>query len=420
MELRVRRTSLLVVGLLIVAACGGSESVAGPDTTTSRTTIDGSSNDQPESTTTNPIELTEQASNALAGDGHSALDGLRTGMSDELPEPLIDLSQVTSVIPPDQIPSIDQPAFVSVTEADAYLEDDEPVVIVDIAGDVRAYPVQILIWHEIVNDVVGGNAVAVTYCPLCNSAVTYDRTIDGTDVTFGTSGSLFNSALVMYDRTTESLWTHYDGTAVAGELTGVTLPSIPSPLLAWADFKSEFPDAIVLDRNETGANRSYGTNPYVGYDDDTTAPFLFRGTADERAALLERVVGIEINDAKLAWTLEGLTVGEATATAGTVGGTDLVIFWKAGQSSALDRSSTFGGKDVGSVGVFSSTLDGDPLTFTTDGDAFIDDQTGSVWTITGRAQSGTLEGRQLERIVHLDTFWFAWSAYRGGTELIEP
>lgn len=415
-----RKTSLVVVGLLVVSACGGTETTSSPDVTTSRTTIEDSAVEPSPTTTTTMMELNSQAIDALAGDGESALQGLSGAMSDVFPEPLIDLSQVTSVLPPDQIPSIDQPQFVSVDEADEYLEDDEPVVIVDIGGDVRAYPVQILIWHEIVNDVVGGQPVAVTYCPLCNSAVTYDRTIGGTDVTFGTSGSLFNSALVMYDRTTESLWTHYDGTAVAGELTGVRLPSIPSPLLAWEDFKSEFPDAIVLDRDETGARRAYGTNPYVGYDDDTSRPFLFSGTADERAALLERVIGIELNGDKLAWALEGIAVGDATATAGNVGGSDVVIFWKAGQSSALDRSSTFGGKDVGSVGVFTPAVDGDTLTFTTDGDTFVDDQTGSEWTITGRAISGEMEGTQLERIAHLDTFWFAWSAYQGGTELIEP
>ncbi len=336
------------------------------------------------------------------------------------PEPLIDPGDIISGgPPPDGIPPIDEPRFVSVTEADEYLEGQEPVVILDIGGETRAYPVQVLMWHEIVNDTLGGVPVAITYCPLCNSAVSYQRVVRGVTTTFGTSGRLYLSALVMYDRATESLWTHFDGRAVVGLLAGEVLDPIPSPLVSWAEFKAAHPDALVLDRDSTGFSRPYGSNPYERYDDPDSFPFLFRGDADDRAALKQRVVGVTLGGEARAWSLDLLSRGGATATAGEVGGTDIVIFWKAGQSSALDDGAIAAGRDVGSVGVFLPEAGGRRLTFAVEGSSFFDNETGSEWDVTGTAVAGSLQGETLERVHHLDTFWFAWSSYQPGTDLIE-
>jgi hypothetical protein len=320
--------------------------------------------------------------------------------------------------PPDGIPPIDDPVFTSVEQADEYLGDQEPVVVLEIDGDARAYPVQILIWHEIVNDVVGDVPVAVTYCPLCNSAMSYVREIDGHVTTFGTSGRLFASALVMYDRATETLWTHFDGRAVVGVLTGHRLQPVASPLLAWSEFKASHPDGQVLDRSATGFRRSYGTNPYQGYDNPSSYPFLFTGSVDDRSRAMQRVVGVREGDIARAWTLDAIAGESAAATNSTVGDTPIVIFWAAGQSSALQMSEISAGRDVGSVGVFSPVVDGERLTFSAVGDGFVDDQTGSIWSITGSATDGPLTGDQLVRIPHLDTFWFAWSTYAPGTDLV--
>ncbi len=400
---------LILLGLgLVLGACGdGTPAASSPDVTP---TVP-----QPASATTT-IDASAVAS-ALEG-GESAIATLgRDGWSGS-PTPLIDEAEVGVVLPPDGIPSIDDPQFVDIATADSYLEDAEPVVYLDIDGDARAYPVQILIWHEIVNDVVGGEPVAITYCPLCNSAVTYRRVIGDETVTFGTSGALYNSALVMYDRTTESLWTHYDGRAVIGALTGYELEPISAPLLSWADFKAQFPDGVVLDRERTGARRDYGSNPYGGYDSVGSTPFLFRGDADARAELLRRVVGVSVGDTARAWTLDSLMNGEASVTVGAIGEKDLIIFWKAGQASALDSSTISEGFEVGSVGVFEPTIDGRALTFAAEGSTFVDVETGSQWSITGRAIEGELEGQQLVPVPHLDTFWFSWSSYQGETDLI--
>lgn len=408
-----RRMVLLSALTLVIAACGGATVV---DPTTSATE---GSQAAPAVSGPTPTTSPNTFENAVLDSGAttSALDD-RTNPA--FPPALIDISQIISGgPPPDGIPPVDEPEFVTVAVADEYLADDEPVVYVSIDGDTRAYPVQILIWHEIVNDVVGGTPVSITYCPLCNSAVTFERVVGGEVTTFGTSGSLFNSALIMYDRATESLWTHYDGTAVVGTAVGERLTPIASPLLSWGDYKELFPNTLVLDRDETGASRRYGSNPYVGYDNPDGTPFLFRGEPDDRARLQQRIVGVAIGDDAVGFSLEGVSGGEAQATNTSVGDTDIVIFWKAGQSSALDGSETSFGRDVGSVFVFEQALDGQTLTFSAEGSEFVDDQTGSTWTITGLAVSGPLDGSQLTAVHHLDTFWFAWSSYQPGTELVE-
>jgi len=349
--------------------------------------------------------------------GPSALTEPR---AEEFPAPLVPIDEIISGgPPPDGIPPLDAPVFIDAASAVGQLEGAESVVALEINGDARAYPVRVLIWHEIVNDTVGDVPVSVTYCPLCNSAVTYRREINGVETTFGTSGKLFASALVMYDRLTESLWTHFDGRAVVGVLAGTQLEPIASPLMAWDDFVSAYPDGQVLDWTQTGHSRDYGRNPYVGYDDPETDPFLFRGIVDDRERAKQRVVGITVEDASVAYSMTLLADGDGSATAVTVGGSDLVILWKPGQSSALDASTIDGGQDVGSVGVFVPEFDGSPVTIAAQDDRFVDEETGSTWTIAGIAVDGPLEGSRLERAEHLDTFWFAWSTYRPDTVLID-
>ena len=397
---------------LFVAACGDASDTSGAAST-----------DPGEGTTVPPTPTTVADVPAASfpkgelPEGPSALGDMT---NPEFPEPLVDPGEVISGgPPPDGIPPIDNPSFISIDDANQWMTDNEPVVFLEIEGEARAYPVQILIWHEIVNDTVGGVPVTVTYCPLCNSAVSYSRVVNGVTTTFGTSGRLFASALVMYDRATESLWTHFDGRAVVGLLTGMTLEPIPSPLLSWSDFKAAYPDGVVLDREATGHSRPYGENPYVGYDNPGTSPFLFRGDVDERARAKQRVVGVSLDGEARAWTLEAISAEDAKATNSTVDDTPVVIFWKAGQTSALDSAEIGAGNQVGSVGVFSPVVDGRQLTFTTESGVFIDEESGTEWDITGAGVAGELAGTRLEQFHHLDTFWFAWSTYQPGTDLIE-
>lgn len=331
---------------------------------------------------------------------------------DGVPEPLVNTAEIISGgPPPDGIPPIDEPTFLATSAVD-FVADNEPVLALEIDGDARAYPIQVMIWHEIVNDTVGGVPVSVTYCPLCNTAVAVDRRVDERVLSFGTSGSLYQSALVMYDRQTESLWSHFTGQAIVGFLTAAKLISYPVATVAWSDWRDAHPDGLVLSR-DTGHDRDYGRNPYPGYDDIDNPPFLFDGEVDDRLAAKTRVVGFGLDSTPTAIRLDPLLNTGVIAV--DLDGTPVVAWALPGTTSALDAAELTRGRDVGATGVFRSTHEGQPLTFTRSTGGFVDTQTGSRWDIFGTAVDGPLRGARLEAIEHVDTFWFAWAAFAPST-----
>ncbi len=318
--------------------------------------------------------------------------------------------------PPDGIPPIDDPKFVSPEDADRWLTGQEPVIALEIDGDVRAYPLQIMIWHEIVNDVVGDVPVTVTFCPLCNSAIVFDRRLDGVTYDFGTSGNLRSSDLVMWDRQTESWWQQLTGEAIVGELTGKVLTFLPAPIVSWKDFKAVNTDGKVLSRS-TGFSRSYGRNPYIGYDKVDNPPFLLLDEPDGRLPPKERVVAVTIGDVDVAFPFSILERERVVNY--SVNGRDLTVFFKPGTVSALDRSSIKESRDVGATGVFDPIVDRQKLSFRTDGEDIVDNETGSVWNILGEAVEGPLTGKTLAPIVHANHFWFAWGAFKSDTKIYQ-
>ena len=252
----------------------------------------------------------------------------------------VDLNEIMSGGPPkDGIPAIDNPSFVPVGSVDGF-HDREPVMTVEIEGEVpRAYPVRYLIWHEIVNDVIGDVPVAVTFCPLCNSGLIFDRRIGSETYSFGVSGKLRHSDMVMYDRQTESWWQQFEGVAIVGVMTGTVLDQIPGWVESWFEFRTRNPDGLVM--QEPGFPRPYGANPYVGYD-TSYSPFLYSGdNPPHDIPPLARVVVV----GDRAWPL--IRVRDAGEI--TEGG--VRISWKEGTASALDSGSIAGGREVGSVRV---------------------------------------------------------------------
>ena len=241
--------------------------------------------------------------------------------------------------PKDGIPALSDPGFIAVS-AETRLGGREPVITVEMDGAVpRAYPVRYLMWHEIVNDVIGEVPVAVTFCPLCNSGITFDRRIDRTTLSFGVSGKLRNSDMVMYDHQTESWWQQALGQAIVGDLTGTELNTLPSWMESWADFSVRNPDGLVMD--EPRFNRAYGQNPYRKYD-SAARPFLYNGETPPHGILpLARVVRV----GDRAWPLTRLS------DLGRIDEAGLRLSWTAGQASALDTGKISRGRDVGSVRV---------------------------------------------------------------------
>ncbi len=318
-------------------------------------------------------------------------------------------------VPRDGIPPIDNPMFVSVEDADEWLEEKEPVIALEIEGEAKAYPLQILTWHEIANDTLAEVPVSVTFCPLCNSAIVFDRRLAGEVYDFGVSGNLRNSDLIMWDRQTQSWWQQLTGEAIVGQLTGAQLDILPATLTAWKDFRVTYPDALVLSR-DTGHRRSYGANPYAGYDEVGRSPFLFFGQGDERLLPMERVAAVTVGDTSAAFPFDSLESERVVHH--SLGGEDLVVFFKPGARSALDQRSIADSREVGSTGIYRRELDGMALTFDAAGDDFVDRETGTQWNIFGQGVSGALAGKHLTPVEHANHFWFAWAAFRPDTTVV--
>jgi hypothetical protein len=335
------------------------------------------------------------------------------------PSPLIDPDDILpGGPPPDGIPPIDHPRFVAATDV-RFLTPAEPVLSVEIHGQAKAYPLRIMVWHEIVNDTLGGTPITVTYCPLCNTGITFVRpSIDGELLDFGTSGKLYNSNLVMYDRQTNSYWPQALGQAVTGPLTGTKLRFVASQILSWNDWRAAHPDGLVLSEH-TGFAREYGTNPYGGYD-ESAVPFLFSGKEDRRLPLLTYVLGVVVGDDAIAIPfpmLRQAAVDGGAAVNTVVGGEPIVVFWRAGTVSAVNASSIPDSRDIGAAVTFDRRVGGRTLRFEATGDGTIDQQTGSGWDITGRATSGPLTGERLRPVLATDSFWFDWAAFHPETSI---
>jgi len=318
------------------------------------------------------------------------------------------------IVSKDSIPAIDTPIFISIDKANEWLGDDWPIMRFENEGVVRGYPLAILIWHEIVNDTVGGKPVALTFCPLCNATIVFNRTLpDGTVLDFGTTGNLRNSDLVMYDRQTESWWQQFTGEAIVGDLTGTMLDFLPSQIISWSEFKTAHPDAEVLSR-DTGHQRSYGENPYPGYDDVNSSPWFPGLDDDDRLPAMERVAAVVIDGKAKAYPFSSLEINQVAND--TVNGAPIVLFWKSGTRTTFGKFPT----DVGSSGVFSRKLEDQVLTFTPADNGYEDLETGTLWNILGQAVSGPLFGSSLTPIVSDEHFWFAWSVFLPDTEVWMP
>ncbi len=318
-------------------------------------------------------------------------------------------------LPRDRIPAVDTPTYVSIAEAEEWLAPQEPVVLVEVEGKARAYPLQILTWHEIVNDTLAGAPIVVTFCPLCNTAIAFERRIGDQSLTFGTTGRLRFSNLVMYDRQTESWWQQATGEAIVGEYTGQTLRALPASIVGWQSYQASYPEGDVLSR-DTGHSRPYGQNPYPGYDDVNRPPFLYDGPPTPGELLpVARVATIDLDGEAVAYPYDVLE--QVRVINDTVGATPVAVFWQPGTASALDTGVIAEGRDVGAVTTFSRAFEGRTLTFRLDGERIVDDETESTWSLFGEAMEGPLQGNQLSPVVHVNHFWFSWAAFRPDTRV---
>ena len=315
--------------------------------------------------------------------------------------------------PRDGIAAIDEPRFAAVADARGIL-DDEPVVVVELAGDARAYPLGVMMRREVVNDVVGGVAVAVTYCPLCNSAVAFRRVVDGRTLDFGVTGNLRFSDLLMWDRQTESWWQQIGGEAIAGEFAGRRLEVVPAAVVAWGDFRRAHPNGKAL-VGDADSGIDQGAAAYAGYDGEWGYPHLLGRAPDLRLASMERVLGLDVNGEAVAYPF-GRLAGERVVN-DVVGGANVVVFYEPGALSAFAGADGGARRVVGAAVAYRANVGGMDLTFALRDGRVVDEQTGSEWGVMGRATTGELAGESLALVAHGTYFWFAWGAFYPGTEI---
>ncbi len=308
---------------------------------------------------------------------------------------LIPLDKIRGGGPPkDGIPSIDNPVFADI-QGSHFMSDSDTVIGLEINGEAKAYPSFILVWHEIVNDNVGGTPVAVTYCPLCYTNQVFERVIDGQEVEFGTSGKLYNSNLLMYDRFTESYWSQALGIAVKGELTGYQLNLIPFDVITWGDWKKLHPDTVVM-TTDTGHIRSYATDPYGNY---YTEPRIFFPVehSDDRMHPKEIVIGFNQNNIYKAYKQNDIESNVIIND--SIGETPVMLISLYSENSRA----------------FERTINGMVLDFEYMDGKIFDSQTNSEWDYDGLSVSGEYQGEQLERMPIEPGFWFEWFAFHPQT-----
>jgi hypothetical protein len=316
--------------------------------------------------------------------------------------------------PKDGIPAIDRPRFVLAPDASRWLDPREPVIVLEYRGEARAYPLQILIFHEIVNDDVAGTPVLVTFCPLCNAALIFERRVKGAVLDFGTTGKLRNIDLVMYDRQTESWWQQFTGQAIVGHYAGATLNPLPATIASYADFRAAYPAGRVLSR-DTGYARPYGRNPYRGYDRAGDAPFLFHNPVDPRLPAMERVLGVAQAGVVRLYPLEVLKTTPIVND--EIGREPIVVFSRAGLLSALDAERISESREIQAAAAYQRTLEGRVLLFARRDHHIVDNETGSEWDLFGRAIAGPLKGERLKSADSGVHFAFAWLAFNPGSEI---
>lgn len=325
---------------------------------------------------------------------------------------------VSATHPLDAIPPIDEPVYESLIDAAVWLADREPGAVVQIEGDIRFHPLSILNRHEVVNTTIGDVPVAVTFCPLCNSAMTFDRRIDERTLRFGVSGLLRNSDLVLWDDATTSLWQQITGEALVGAYAGRSLVSLPTAIVSFGDLKREFPDASSLSR-DTGFDLDYGFNPYSGYSGRFAPIMPVTGERDDRYPALERVVAVEHGEMRKAYPFSA--VREVGAVNDFIDDHPVAVLWGSPDTAdPLDSAVIADSTAIGTAIAFDPVVRGVALTFSKVGDGFVDNETGSSWSILGLAVTGSMSGERMEILTHRNDFWFAWSAFFPNGEVYDP
>ncbi len=324
--------------------------------------------------------------------------------------PLIDEDDLDALLPPEAIPAIDDPQFERAAEAED-IGDEERIIAININGDARAYPLTILSTHEIVNDHVGGEEIAVTWCPLCYSALVFDREINGRTLSFGVSGKLLQNTLIMIDRQTGSFWSQLYSGAIDGQFAGTPLSVYPSILTDWESWAAENPDGLVLSKKKTCAQfncgtyadnprGSYAVDPYASYyqsaDEGVVNRQIPRDVESRRPKQL--VLGVRLNEATRAYPFSLLS--QQPVINDELAGEPILIWFN---------------PETMTGAAYHREIGGDVLTFQVDDEdpnLLRDLETNSVWLgPSGRGEAGEHQQSALLPLIFTTAFEFGWYGY---------
>lgn len=311
-------------------------------------------------------------------------------------------SLVRTKVTPDQIPALYRPRYVESIDATLSLEDPEPVFLVPLAGGLRVYPQRIMVWHEVINEMIDGTPYCITYSPITGVATAYRSRTGSKALNFGIDGRLLYGNSVLFDRETNSLWSQIYGMAFDGPLVGKALERIPLYRTTWQYAKAALPRAKVLSY-PLGSRRPYGKDPYGSYltkgnyyDDDRLLYAL--PSRDKRLPLKKRVLGIDFEGIRAA--IDEEAVRKAGVSNLNLGITPLVAI----HDRALDI-----------IRVFDARMWGKPATFAIKDGKLVDRETGSTWTVEGKATAGNLKDAVLTEVPATESMWFAWAAFQRDT-----
>lgn len=336
------------------------------------------------------------------------------------------LAEISLVLPKGSFPKIDYPDFLDREEGLKAFFLHEPVISIEIEGQAKAYPMNMLTIHEISNDSLGGIPILATYCPLCNAGVVFDRRLERDGIVevleFEVSGMLRKSDMVMMDTRTESLWQQLMGEAIVGEYSGSFLEVLPSMIISVEEFFHKYPKGRILSNQQKDKSqaRNYGNNPYEGYDSSDGKPYeryFKHSEVDARLPAMERVVDIEVNTSYKIYPFT--KIAEKGVINDSFQGVPAVLFHSENTISVVDAKDISLSRNIGSVTVFHPVVDGNLLTFEKKDGSFTDHQTGSLWDITGLCFKGKLQGKQLRIFPHSNHFAFAWLAFYPDSEIYE-
>lgn len=338
----------------------------------------------------------------------------------------IDKSEIQIVMPKGSFPKLDYPKFLNKTEGLKAYFAKEPVIAIEINGKAKAYPLNILTFHEIANDSLGGVPILASYCPLCNSALVFNRKLKHQNkeylLEFEVSGMLRKSDMVMLDRNTETLWQQLMGKGIVGKLDQAQLEILPSMIISVETFFKRYPTGKMMSNktNDEKLKKEYGHNPYKKYDDLSAAPykrFFKKKDISQKLPPMERIVDIEADGEYKIYTFT--KVEKKRVINDTFKSKNVVLFFQKGTVSILDENRLTESKDIGSISVFNRNFKGKLLTFKTKGEHFVDCETNSNWDALGYCFKGELQGSQLRIELHSNHFAFAWFAFHPKTIIYE-